>query len=126
MYARRNLFAKKGKTIEPIVINCPQNSMILFNTTVIISNSAESDWLEWMKNTQIPDVMDTGLPAEYRLYRLVTDIDQEGTTYTCQYLFSSMAAYEVYSIEYQEFFNGELYQKFKDQHFCFQTVLEEV
>lgn len=126
MRHRCNLSAKEGKTIEPIVITSPQNSMILFNTTVIISNSAENDWLEWMKKTQIPAVMATGLPDDYRLFRLVTDIDQEGTTYTCQYFFTTMAAYDLYCIEYQEFFNGELYDRFKDQHFYFQTVLEEV
>lgn len=100
--------------------------MILFNTTVIISNSAENDWLEWMKKTQIPAVMATGLPDDYRLFRLVTDIDQEGTTYTCQYFFTTMAAYDLYCVEYQDVFNGELYGRFKDQHFYFQTVLEEV
>lgn len=100
--------------------------MILFNTTVIISYSAENDWLDWMKNTQIPAVMATGLPNHYRLFRLVTDVDQEGTTYTCQYFFDTMAAYELYCVEYQELFNSQLYERFKDEHFYFQTVLEEV
>jgi hypothetical protein len=123
---KRNPSAKKGKTIEPIVINRSMNSMILFNTTVIISDSAESEWLKWMKDTQIPAIMATGLPVDYRLFRLVTDTGQEGTTYTCQFLFNSMAAFEVYSVEYQEFFNLELHELFKDQYFSFQTVLEEV
>jgi hypothetical protein len=100
--------------------------MILFNTTIIVSNSIEREWLDWMKNRQIPAIMATGLPVENRILRLVTDVDQEGTTYTCQYLFDSMEKYDLYLSDYQSFFDGEHHDRYRDQYFSFQTILEEV
>jgi hypothetical protein len=41
--------------------------MILYNVTVKIEADAQEDWLQWMKSTHIPDVMDTGLFLGYRI-----------------------------------------------------------
>ena len=34
--------------------------MILYNVTVNIDTDVEEDWIEWMKETHIPEVMKTG------------------------------------------------------------------
>ena len=31
--------------------------MIIYNVTISIDKEAETHWLDWMKNTHIPDVM---------------------------------------------------------------------
>ena len=35
--------------------------MIIYNVTVSIDKEIEKQWLDWMKNTHIPDVMNTAL-----------------------------------------------------------------
>ena len=100
--------------------------MILFNTTVIISNSVEEEWLCWMKEVHIPAAMATGLPVSSRLLRLVTDVHEEGTTYTCQYFFDSMEKLEEYASGHQAELDEKHHSRYKDRYFSFQTVLEEV
>ncbi len=48
--------------------------MIQYNQTVNIEVSVEADWLQWMKEQQIPDMLATGMFVQARMYRLL-DID---------------------------------------------------
>jgi len=34
--------------------------MIMYNVTVMVEESLSNDWLDWMNQTHIPDVMATG------------------------------------------------------------------
>jgi len=38
--------------------------MILYNVTVKIMKPLEAEWLKWMKEVHIPDVINTGLFGE--------------------------------------------------------------
>ena len=42
--------------------------MILYNVTISIDTSVEEDWLQWMKEIHIPDVMNTGLFIDNKIY----------------------------------------------------------
>jgi hypothetical protein len=43
--------------------------MILYNVTVSIDESVEKEWLQWMKEVHIPDVMNTGLFVSSKICR---------------------------------------------------------
>ena len=57
--------------------------MIIYNVTIsIIDPSIELDWLQWMKQVHIPDVMRTKKFSEYRLCKVLVD---DEITYAIQY-----------------------------------------
>lgn len=100
--------------------------MILYNVTINISKNREADWLQWMKAEHIPDVMSTGLPTSYKLLRLLTEIDNDASTYTTQYFFSSLAEYEQYESMFALTLQRKLQERFRNEFFAFRTLLEEI
>jgi len=65
--------------------------MILYNVTVKIDRAIDADWLQWMRERHIPEVMDTGIFTENKLYRLLDQDESEGITYAIQYACRSRA-----------------------------------
>mgnify|MGYP000160590633 CR=1 FL=1 len=99
--------------------------MILYNVTVNIDDSVHDEWLGWMKRIHIPEVMNTGLFIENKICRVLGD-DPSGTTYSIQYLCSSMAVFN----DYQKNFSGALQKKHSDKYegkyVAFRTLLEVI
>ena len=100
--------------------------MILYNVTVNIDDSVHDEWLEWMRSKHIPDVLSTGLFTESKLYRIRTENEEEGNTYSIQYFLRSMDDYEIYQKEYAGKLQSEHTEKFKDKFVAFRTIMELV
>ncbi|TDE12729.1 DUF4286 family protein [Dyadobacter psychrotolerans] len=99
--------------------------MIIFNITVNISYAAEKEWLAYMKETHIPEILATKLPLECKLLRLLTEIENEGSTYTSQFLFRTMEDFLAYQTNHQSELQEKHHQKFNGQYVSFRTLLEE-
>lgn len=100
--------------------------MILYNVTVNIEKDVEDEWLAWMKGDHIPKVLATGQFLDYKIYRLIGEIPNNGTTYSIQYFASSMKQIDTYLTNFATKLRDEHIQKFKDKHVAFRTVLELV
>jgi len=99
--------------------------MILYNITINISYQAEKDWLYYMKTVHIPEILATGIPLECKLLRLLTEIENEGSTYTSQFLFRTMEDFLAYQTDYQARFQERHHELFNGQYVSFRTLLEE-
>ena len=99
--------------------------MIIFNITVNISYEAEKDWLQFMKTVQIPEIMATNLPLDCKLFRLLTEIENEGSTYTSQFSFRTMEDFLAYQTHFQADIQERHHQLFNGQYVSFRTLLEE-
>lgn len=100
--------------------------MILYNVTVNIEKAYEQEWLDWMKTEHIPEVLATGLPIENRLLRLLTEVENGGTTYTSQYTFRSMDEYITYQQQYAPALQAKFAERYKDKSVTFRSLLEVV
>lgn len=100
--------------------------MLLYNVTVNISRMAENEWLDWMRTVHIPEVMATGLPKANKILRLLTEIENEGSTYSIQYSFASMNDYVVYQSEHQGSLQQKHHDRYKERYVSFRTLLEEI
>jgi hypothetical protein len=99
--------------------------MIIFNITVNISYEAEKDWLHYMKTVHIPEILATGVPLECKLLRLLTEIENEGSTYTTQFSFRTMEDFLAYQTSHQTRFQEQHHELFNGQYVSFRTLLEE-
>ncbi len=100
--------------------------MILYNITVNISRMAEQEWLHWMRTVHIPDYLATGLPVSHKVLRLLTEIENEGTTYSIQFGFNSLEDFQRYQDEYQADLQHKLHERYKERYVSFRSLLEEI
>ena len=98
--------------------------MILYNVTIKILNSVKKDWLQWMKEIHIPDVMATGLFEEYKICRLLGEDETEGTTYAVQYISKNMEDFVRYNKEHAERLQKEHSDRYPNQYVAFRTLME--
>lgn len=96
--------------------------MYIYNVTVTVEKEIHSDWLKWMKEIHIPDVMRTGLFTENKICKLVTENSE--ITYAVQYTFQKMEDLNKYQQEHAPRLQKEHTEKFKDKFAAFRTILE--
>jgi len=100
--------------------------MIIYNVTVNIEDSVHNEWLQWMKEVHIPEVLKTGLFSQSRLSKVLIDEEMGGQTYSIQYSCNSMSDYEKYEELYAPGLRQETEQRYKGKTVFFRTLLEVV
>jgi hypothetical protein len=100
--------------------------MYLYNVTVGIDKDVEQQWLEWMKNEHIPDVLATTLFAGHRIYKVLHDNEDGTTSYSIQYFAESLENVVLYLEKFAPALIEKHQQKFGGKHVAFRTLLEEI
>lgn len=100
--------------------------MILYSVTVNIDNRVRDEWFEWMRNVHVPEVLATGLFVENKILRLLNEEENDGTTYSFQYLLKSMEDYNAYQEKHAPALQAAHRNRYKDQFVAFRTLLEVV
>jgi hypothetical protein len=98
---------------------------ILYNVTVSIDPDIEQEWLEWMKNVHIPEVMETGFFLSNRICRIHA-FEQGGLSYAIQYIARSMDDYNAYQENFAARLQSEHTKKYQGKFEAFRTLLEIV
>lgn len=100
--------------------------MIIYNVTVNIDHSMHDEWLKWMNEIHIPDVMKTGLFLDHRMLKVIGDEDSGGTTYAIQYTCRNLVDFKKYETDFAPGLRREHQEKFGDKFVSFRTLLELV
>lgn len=80
------------------------------------------DWLQWMKEVHIPDVLATGFFIDSRFSQVMVD-EAQGLTYSIQYRFRSMEDLQRYQDEHAPRLQAEHLSRYKDRFVAFRTIL---
>ena len=99
--------------------------MIIYNVTVNIENDVREEWLNWMKNIHIPEVMATGSFIENKICKVLVD-EEQGTTYSIQYTAASMKDLEEYQKSHAPRLQKEHSERYAGKFVAFRTLLEIV
>ena len=97
--------------------------MILYNVTVSIDQEVSKEWLDWMKEIHIPDVLATGLFLENKVARIHAE-EEGGISYSIQYLLNSWYDYNLYQNKFASNLQKEYQLKYANKSVAFRTVLE--
>jgi len=100
--------------------------MIVYNVTTNIDESVHDQWLEWMQQKHIPEVLATGKFTSARLVKVLIVEEMGGTTYSVQYTTDSKATLEKYYQEDAPKLRDEAVHLFGDKMLTFRTELEVV
>ena len=101
--------------------------MIIYSVTVSVEQSADLEWLAWMQNEHIPDVMATGYFIESHIQQLIDPVPHPGmVTYNIQYHCKTMQDLETYQAKDAARLQQDHTEKFKDRFVAFRTILRRL
>lgn len=100
--------------------------MVLYNVTIGIDTDIEQEWLHWMKETHIPNVMATGQFEEFKIFKVLNQDDEQSISYSVQYFAKSIEDVVKYLDHYAPPLVEEHRKKFQNKHVAFRTLLEQV
>jgi hypothetical protein len=99
--------------------------MILYNVTTSIEPRIAEEWVAYMRDHHMDEVVGTGCFIRSQLLRLLNEED-DGITYAAQYFAVSLEQLEAYQEHFAPALREEMDQKFKGNYVSFRTVLEVV
>lgn len=98
--------------------------MIVYNITSKVSIGIEKAWLQWQRDVHIPEIMQTRLFTEFKIYHLLEQDDSEGSTYTIQYTANSLEDYENYINLFANNMRQKAFTAWGNQFISFRSVME--
>ena len=106
--------------------NKKESAGIIFNVTVKLEQQIADDWLDWMVNEHIPEIMHTGCFIDFKIVRLLETDDSEGPTYAVQYHALSKADYNRYIELHAPEMRKKSFAKWGEQFIAFRSLMEVV
>ena len=100
--------------------------MLLYNVTITLDLDVHQDWLHWMRETHIPDIMATGLFVSHRISRLIGHEHETSEIYTIQYLVEDMSQLRRYMDEFAPELQRQHQHRYEGKCAAFRTVMEVV
>ena len=98
---------------------------IIYNVTVNIDLDIHDEWLEWMRDIHIPDVMKTGHFIDYRLSRIIGE-SEGGISYSIMYMARDMHSLNEYKKHHASSIQKEHTEKYQGKFAAFRTLLEVI
>jgi len=86
--------------------------------------SVAKDWLQWMQDIYIPEIIGTGCFEKHQFVRLLEVDDTDGPTYAAQYYAHNVANYNQYVQLYALNFSKEISNKWGDKCLAFGTLMQ--
>ena len=97
--------------------------MIIYNVTINIDDSVHEEWLEWMMEEHIPQVMETGKFFKAKIVKVMV-VEETGSTYSVQYFAENKEKLNEYYKEHAPALREEGLKRFGDKMLAFRTELE--
>ena len=100
--------------------------MYIYNVTIKLDHSIHADWVNWMKEKHIPDVMQTGCFSGYKFVRLLDIEETEGVTYATQYFAETKEDYDRYISIFAPSLRNDSIKQWGNKFIGFRTLMKEV
>ena len=98
--------------------------MIIYNVTIKVQHSISEQWLQWLMQIHIVEIMNTKCFEKYTLLKLLEVDESEGSTYAIQYFAKDMATYNLYISKYAQKLREASFAKWGNNFIAFRTVMQ--
>jgi hypothetical protein len=98
--------------------------MILYNVTINIHESVHDQWMRWMQEKHINDMLATGKFSAARMVKVLVEEEMGGSTYSIQFTTDSKETLQKYYDEDAPKLRAESAKLFGDKMLAFRTELE--
>ena len=100
--------------------------MIIYNVTINIDESVHDEWLSWMQDKHLPDMLATGKFTHAKMVKVLVEEDMGGVTYSVQYTTKDKQTLESYYREDAERLRADAQRLFPNKSVAFRTELEVI
>ncbi len=101
--------------------------MIVYSVTCLVDDSIHDEWLVWMSEEHLPEVMSTGKFISYEMFKIDPhDESDTGTSYNIQYKLENRSLLEDYSNNHGPALKAKTAAKYGERVLAFRTILEKV
>jgi hypothetical protein len=100
--------------------------MFIYNVTTKVDAAIHSNWLSWMQQEHIPEVIATGCFTKATLLRLLEVDDSDGPTYAIQYFAESKALYNRYMEKHAVGLRQKILDKWGNRIIAFRSLMQVV
>jgi hypothetical protein len=100
--------------------------MILYNITINVTPDIEEDFITWMRDVHIPEVLETGIFHEHKFLRLLHDSEDGSINYCIQYFTDTMDQMMKYEKEHAPALRAKTKERYQDRAVSFRTLLESI
>lgn len=100
--------------------------MYIYNVTTNIDKSIQLEWLKWMKEKHIPEMLATGKFSQAKMSKVLIEEEMGGVTYSVQYTTDSMETLQEYYDEFAPKLREESLKLFKSSFVSFRTELKVI
>ena len=99
--------------------------MVLYSVTINIEDDVHHEWIQWMRETHVPNVMNTGCFVMHKIMQLV-EPKQDGNTYSFQYFCESMEMLATYQRDFAPQLQLEVTERYPNKFVAFRTILNVI
>jgi len=100
--------------------------MLVYNVTIKVEKAIAEEWLQWMLNEYIPQIMATNCFSTFNVLKLLDVDDSEGPTYAIQYVADENEGYERYKQQFFSVHNQSCFDRWGNGFIAFRTIMEVV
>lgn len=100
--------------------------MYIYNVTIKVDHVILKEWLHWLKQEHIPEILATGCFTEATVLELLETVDEEGATFAVQYKTSRLENYRRYLSEYAPLLRQKGLDKWGNKFVAFRTFMKIV
>ena len=100
--------------------------MLIYNVTVQVEKEIAAQWLLWLQQEHIPEVLGTGCFGKHQILKLVDTDETDSVTYAIQYFSDSMELIEAYLNEHADVLRKKGFERWGNRYVAFRTIMEVV
>ena len=100
--------------------------MLIYNVTVKVDWSIHDEWVTWMKNEHLPEMVNTGCFTNSQLLRLLDTDEKDGATYAAQYFAEARSDYDRYITGHSASIREKYNKKWGDKVLAFRSLMQVV
>jgi hypothetical protein len=102
------------------------SAMLIYNVTIQVEKEIAAQWLNWLLQEHIPELMSTGCFSRYQVVKLLDVDESEAITYAIQYYSASRELLDRYLNEHAEELRSKGKEKWGERFIAFRTTMEVV
>ncbi|AMC11135.1 hypothetical protein Lupro_07670 [Lutibacter profundi] len=100
--------------------------MYIYNVTTNIDESIKNEWLKWMKEKHIPNMLATGKFSNAKMSQVMIQEEMGGITYSVQYTTDNFETLQKYYKENASQLRKEAFSLFGNKIVIFRTELKVI
>jgi len=101
--------------------------MVIYSVTVAVDRDIEGDWLSWMADVHIPEVMKSGCFTGYEMLKVLEPTgDERRASYRVRYQCESLKVLKHYQDEYAPTLQKDHLERYMGKFEATRKILERI